>query len=239
MKTRRIWLPVLLGGLCGAASAELTTSDATFTSTQFLFFPPVINGPIPSVTASARLDFTINIDRMIFLRVGAGGGHSGGASGTGPAPSGGVSTVTLNLSPSIPAGGTTPLPGSNQSVGWNGGTPTFLASTPITVPVEVRSNAGTVRLSGQVTTPLSSGAQTLPMSAITIASSDAANLPAPSVPNSGPGPTVNVATGGPGTAAAPTVLTQRSANWIFGFAPGATPSPGNYSGTVTFTAASP
>ncbi len=36
-------------------------------------------------TTSARLDFTINIDRMVYLRVGNGSAHAGGASRTGPA----------------------------------------------------------------------------------------------------------------------------------------------------------
>jgi hypothetical protein len=216
------------------ARAEIQSNDATFRS----LFGVTPIGTIPSVSAAARLDFTLNIERMIFLRVGAGGSQSGGTSGSGPAASGSVSTVTLSVTPSIPAGSTTPLPGSNQGVAWNGTAPGFLAAAPVVVPVEVRSNAGAVRLSGQVTTPLTSGANTLPMSAITIVSSDAANLPAPSVPNSGPGATVNVATGGPGTAAAPGLLTQRSANWTFGLNPGASPAPGSYSGTVTFTATS-
>lgn len=221
----------LLAALASPARAELTTVDVSFGLLAGLF------GAVPSVTARARLDFELNIEKMLFLRVGTGGSHSGGVSGTGPAASASVSEVTLNLTPLIPAGALTPLPGNNQPVAWNGAAPTFAAATPVVVPVEVRSNAGPVRISGQATTALTSGASTLPMSAITIVSSDAANLPAPTVPNSGPGPTVNVAPGGPGTAAAPAILTQRSANWTFGFT-GATPAPGSYNGTITFTATS-
>lgn len=216
--------------ICGTGHAESNTVDATFKSKP--------NGvdPIPSVTAAARLDFTLNIQKMIFLRVGGGGNHSGGVSGTGPAPSSAITTVSLDLTPSIPAGGAIPVPGSNQGVAWNAGLPTFLAVTPIAVPVEVRSNAGQVSISGQVTAPLTSGSNTIPMSSVSISSSDSANLPAPSLPNSGTGTPVNVSPGGAGTAAAPTILTYRTANWSFGFTPTPSLSPGSYTGSVTFTA---
>lgn len=215
------------------ARAELTTNDVSFN-----FFTAIF-GTIPTVTASARLDFTLNIEKMIFLRVGAGGSHSGGASGAGPAASGTVTTVALNLTPSIPAGATVPVAGNNQGVNWSAALPTFLVTTPVVVPVEVRSNAGQVKIAGQVTTPLTSGSNTIPMSSISITSSDAANLPAPVLPNSGTGSPVNVAPGGSGTAAAPTLLTYRSANWSFGFTPSASPSAGTYNGSVTFTATAP
>lgn len=230
-------LPALIGVLIACvgapANAELDTEDVTFRSRS-----GVVQGTIPSVTAVARLDFTLNIEKMIFLRVGTGGSHSGGVSGAGPAASSGVTTVTLNLTPSIPAGGATPLPGSDQGVSWNAGLPTFLAVTPVVVPVEVRSNAGQVRISGQVTSPLTSGSDTIPMSSVSISSSDSANLPAPLLPNSGTGSPVNVSPGGAGTAAAPTLLTYRTANWSFGFTPTPSLTPGSYAGSVTFTATS-
>ncbi len=175
---------------------------------------------------------------MIFLRVGTGGSHSGGISGAGPAANAAVTTVALDLTPSIPAGATTPLAGNNQGVSWNAGLPTFLTATPVVVPVEVRSNAGQVNITGEVTAPLTSGGNTIPMSSVVISSSDAGNLPAPVLPDAGTGAPVNVATGGSGTAAAPTLLTYRTAEWSFGFTPTASLSPGSYSGSVTFTATS-
>ena len=223
----------LLTVAAAPARAELNTTDETFYS----FFGRA--GTIPSVTAAARLDFTLNIEKMIFLRVGTGGNHNGGDSGAGPAASGGVSTVSLNLIPAIPSGTTTPLQGSDQGVSWNAGSPVFLAAAPAVVPVEVRSNAGQVKISSEVTAPLASGGNTIPMSSISISSSDSANLPAPLLPTAGTGTPVNVAPGGAGTAAAPTLLTYRTANWSFGFAPTTTSlSPGNYTGSVTFTATS-
>ncbi len=215
--------------LMPSAHAELQTVDVSFKIFNVFF------NNIPSVTARARLDFTINIDKMVYLRVGAGGSHAGGASGSGPAASASVSTAAISLVPSVVPGGTITLAGSNQSLNWGGAAPGFTASAAATVPVEVRSNAGQVSITGQATTPLTSGPNTIPMSSIAITSSDA-SLPAPTVPNSGAGPAVNVATGGSGTGAAPTLLTYRQANWSFGYTAPAAPAPGTYNGAITFTA---
>lgn len=191
-------------------------------------------------TTDARLDFTVNIDRMVYLRVGNGSSHSGAASGTGPAASGSISALSFSLSPmSIPGVPTSATNGNNQSVNWNGAAPGYPAAAAVVLPVEVRSNAGQVRISAQATTPLTSGANIIPMSDITLSSSDNANLPAPTVPAVGPGPAVDVALGGAGTAAAPTLLTYRSANWTFNFAPSSSPVAGTYSGQITFSAVAP
>ena len=61
-------------------------------------------------------------------------------------------------------------------------------------------------------------------------------LPAPALPAAGTGTAVVIPTGGAGTSAAPSLLTQQTANWTFTYThPPATPA-GSYSGTVTFTA---
>lgn len=228
-----IALALVLSALpAGPARAELDSNDVSFN------FLNVIFGTIPSISSRARLDFTLNIEKMIFLRVGTGGNHSGGISGAGPAANAAVTTVALDLTPRIPAGATTPLAGDNQGVSWNAGLPTFLAAAPEAVQVEVRSNAGQVNITGEVTAPLTSGGNTIPMSSIVISSSDAGNLPAPILPDAGTGAPVNVAPGGSGTAAAPTLLTYRTAEWSFGYTPTASLSPGSYTGSVTFTATS-
>lgn len=218
----RIALTLLAGGLTWACQAEETSEQGNFRPT------------------SARLDFTVNIDRMIYLRVGAGGGHSGGPSGLGPGASGSISAVALALSPmSIPGTPTTPTDGSSVSAGWDGASPSYSAAASVTLPVEVRSNAGQVSISAVVSTPLSNGTAVIPMSIIGIASDNAAHLPAPLVPASGTGAGVNVALGGPGTAAAPGLLTYRSANWTFSYDPATAPSPGSYNGQITFLAVVP
>lgn len=221
---RRLWATAGLsaGLLALPAGAEETFEQGNFRPTQ------------------ARLDFTIHIDRMLYLRVGGGSSHAGGASGQGPAASGAVSTVLLPLSPmSIPGVPTVASNGVNQSVAWNTGVPTYAAAAAATLPVEVRSNAGQVSISAQASTPLSNGANVIPMSVIAISSDDNANLPAPTVPATGTGAGVNIALGGAGTAAAPSLLTYRSANWTFGYNPAIAPLPGSYSGQITFLAVVP
>lgn len=195
------------------------------------------NGPAP-MTVQARLDFSIRINKFIFLRVGTGGSFTGAESGTGPAANGTIDTVSFTTSASIPAVPTAATNGVNKPVNWSGGAPTFTASAPVVLPVEVRSNAGQVRITGQATTPLSSGSNTIPMTAISITSSSA-QFPAPVVPATGVSPAVNVAVGGAGTTAAPMLLTYRTANWTFAYTPSASVPAGVYSGQITFTASAP
>ncbi|WP_394755914.1 hypothetical protein [Rhodoferax sp.] len=194
--------------------------------------------PDAPISRTARLDFIINIDKVLFLRVGNGGNFSGVASGSGPVANGAPNTLTFNSTPAIPGAGSVPVNGNSAAVAWNGTAPTFTASAAQSLPVEVRSNAGQVSLVGEATTPLSSGASVLPMSSIGITSSDP-TLPAPLVPNTGPGAAVSVGLGGAGTGAAPTLLTYRSANWTFAYTPVASAAAGAYSGVITFTASAP
>lgn len=179
--------------------------------------------PNQRVTASADLDFVLNIGKFIFFRVGA---------GAFPTASGTVDTVSFNALPTIPAGAVVPLPGNNTTVVWNGALPAF-AATATSLPVEVRSNAGQIRIWAIATTPLTSGANTIPLSQIVLTSSDA-NLPAPVIPNAGAGSAVNVT----GTASS-NLVTQRSANWTFSYNPLVTQRAGVYAGQVTFSASSP
>lgn len=199
--------------------------------------------PNAAISRTANLDFIINIGKMIFLRVGTGGSFTGGASGSGPAANATVDTISFAHSVTIPAANTTPTNGSNSSVSWNGSAPNFTTTSPsVSLPVEVRSNGGQVRITGQATTPLTSGSNTIPMSSIVISSSDTA-LPAPVIPNSGVSTAVLVTPGGTGTGAAPTLLTYRTATWTFAYAPTAatlaSTAAGVYGGTITFTASSP
>ncbi len=182
--------------------------------------------PFGTLTASARLDFILNIGKFLFFRIGT---------GAYPTASSTIDQVTFTLVPSIPAGPTTPsFTLNNAVVNWSGSIPSFVASSSSNVlPVEVRSNAGQVTIRATVSSPLASGLNTIPMSEISIASSDA-NLPGPTIPNSGTGPTVNVT----GTAFS-NLVTIRSANWTFAYSPVTVPSPGTYSGQLSFTASAP
>lgn len=185
------------------------------------------NNGTQAVSATARLDFTLNIGKFLFFRVGT---------GAYPTASSTVDTVTFNTTPTIPAGAVTPATGNNTGVNWNGAAPTFSVTTSsnTVLPVEVRSNAGQISLRATATMPLTSGTNTIPMSQIVVTSSDTANLPAPLIPDSGQGAAVNVA----GTSFS-NLVTNRSANWTFNYNLLTSPAAGTYSGQITFTASSP
>jgi len=200
-------------GIAAAPSAAQADSSTSATSAN-----------VPRSTL-ASLDFTIAIEKFIFFRIG---------NGTLPTPGGTTSTVSFALTPSIPGVPTTPATGNNTAVNWSGTAPSF-AVTPSgnVLPVEVRSNAGQVSLRATATAPLTSGANTIPLSEITIASNDA-NLPAPAIPNTGTGTGVNVT----GTSFS-NLVTLRTADWTFSYANSASRTAGTYTGQVTFTASTP
>jgi hypothetical protein len=189
------------------------------------------SGPSSSpsqTTGRVALNFAIQIDKFVFFRLG---------DGAWPTPGGTTSSIGFTLSPSIPATPTTPAVGNNTAVNWSGTAPSFsVAASGNMLPVEVRSNGGQVSLRATVTTALTSGTHTIPMSEIVVSSSDT-NLPAPVIPASGAGSTVLVTGGGSGTVNS--LVTVRNATWTFGFANSASWSAGNYSGQLQFTASVP
>ncbi|QPR37532.1 hypothetical protein I6G96_14265 [Delftia acidovorans] len=213
MATRPIaWLALsmALGGLGHTVHAASSTTGPS------LLVP---------LSTSVNLDFTIAIDKFIFFRIG---------DGTWPTTGGTTSSVAFVLAPSIPGVPTTPVAGSNTSVNWSGAAPSFsITPSGNVLPVEVRSNAGQVTLRATATTALASGANTIPLSEITIATSDS-NLPAPLIPNTGTGAAVNVV-----ATAFAGLVTQRTANWTLSYANLASRRAGTYTGQVTFTASSP
>lgn len=181
--------------------------------------------PNSAVSASADLDFILNIGKFLFFRVGT---------GSFPTSSGTVDTVSFSVAPTIPAVNVVPVTGNNTAVNWNGALPGFSVTSPnATLPVEVRSNAGQISIRANVISALTSGANAIPLSQIVVSSSDT-NLPAPLVPNSGTGSAVNVT----GTSYS-NLVTQRSANWTFAYSPVTIPTAGAYTGQISFTASSP
>lgn len=209
---------VLALALAWAASGSAQAASATSGT-----------GSLPRTTPTVALNFAIQIDKFIFFRIG---------DGAWPTPGGTVSQVAFTLTPTIPAVPTTPAAGNNTPLNWNGAAPGFtVAATGNVLPVEVRSNGGQVSLYASVTTPLTSGANTIPMSDVTVASSDSSNLPAPPIPASGTGSSVNVAGGGSGTVNS--LVTIRTANWTFSYTGSASRPAGNYSGQLSFTASTP
>ena len=210
----------LLGALLACSSA--IASNVCMADQGFQAAPAA--APNQAVNASARLDFIANINKFIFLRVGTGAYPTANAT---------VDTVSFALTASIPATATIPVNGSNTIVSWNKVAPTFGTTVSAVLPVEVRSNAGQVTLQASATTPLTSGANTIPMSSLVIATSDV-NLPAPVVPNAGIGASVNVV-----GSSFTNLVTTRAANWTFSYNNPTAPTAGIYTGQVTFTASAP
>lgn len=181
-------------------------------------------GPATPLTATARLDFILNIGRFIFFRVGP---------AAYPATSGTPAAVAITLQPSIPGVPTTPtVTGDNLPTSWSGAAPSF-APTAASVPVQVHSNAGQISIRASVVSALVSGANSIPLSEILVTSTDA-GLPAPPIPNAGTGASVNVS----GTAFG-NLVTIRSADWSFTYNPAVLPPPGTYNGQISLTAVSP
>lgn len=219
MRYRRGTLAAAAG--CAAALVAAVTATATDTARAGTATTTGLGVP-----ASADLKFTVNIDKFVFFRLG---------DGAWPAVNGSINTAAFTLSPTIPGGPTTPVVANNTAANWNGGAPVFAVSPSagVKLAVEVRSNGGQITLRATASTPLMSGTNTIPMSEILIATDDA-TLPAPVIPNTGPGATVSVTPTSFGT-----LVTQRAANWTFSYANLTSRPAGLYTGQVTFTASSP
>lgn len=200
----------LAAALAAGAQAETATSSG--------------GGATTPRTATARLDFILNIGRFIFFRVGP---------RAYPVASANPASVAITLQPTIPGVPTTPLAtGDNLPTSWSGAAPSF-AATPDSVPVQVYSNAGQISIRADVVSALVSGANSIPLSEIVVTSTDA-GLPAPPIPDAGTGASVSV-----GGTAFGNLVTIRSADWNFGYTPAVLPPPGIYSGQISFTAVSP
>lgn len=205
---KRLGLALLTGLIAVSVRAELSTMAGTNANSH------------RALTATARLDFKINIDKFIYFRV-------GGASS--------IDTVSLTTTASMPTS-TTPVTatnGNNQSVAWSGAAPSFATTNAVVLPVQLSSNAGQVNLKTTVSSALSNGTSTIPFSGLNISSSDS-NFPAPPVPDSGTGTSVNVT-----PTAFSNLVTMRDANWSFTYTSSQSLAAGVYNGELAFTASSP
>lgn len=181
------------------------------------------NAPL---SASASLDFTLNIGRFIFFRVGP---------QAYPVASSEPATLAITLQPTAPGAPALPgLVGDSLPLTWNGGLPTLAPTPTVTaIPVQVRTNAGQVSIRASVDQPLVSGGNSIRLSQIAVTSSDP-GLPAPALPDTGTGASVLVTGTDFGN-----LVTLRSATWSFSYAPAVVPPPGVYSGQISYTAVSP
>lgn len=108
-------------------------------------------------TATARLNVTVNIPKLVLLRVGSSGAT--------------VDTATLNGAFSgIPGGVATPVDGSDLATGWNGTAPTMSDVSSSGVNVVAWTNGSGATLTGSLTTAFS---ETGMDAAVTVANSAA------------------------------------------------------------------
>lgn len=183
------------------------------------------------LSASAKLDFSITIPKVLFLQVGT---------GTSYADNGAVNNIAF----AVPAGGV----GNSTQVAGAGGD---LAGGGVTV--RVLGNSGNVTLDNTTTGPLSNGVSgdpTVPWSDIVVTAGALPTATAGFSNSAIAHPPFNAGTSG-GTSATPTTLTatgglvRQEGSWTFAYANTATLPAGTYgttaanNGRVTYTATAP
>lgn len=207
------WCLLLTAAPAGAEQCSVTSPPAPPCATDGLAYRTTV----PMAT-SARLDFVLDIGKFIYLRLGAAPSF----------PAVDVTTATATFS--LDAAAVANVVAANAPLT---GTAGLTLHGNASLPVEVRSNAGQVSLWALVSSPLSSGASQIPMSGLSIQSSDP-GLPGPLVPDAGEGPPVLVHTTSFGN-----LVTERVANWLFSLSVPAGQAPGAYAGQVSFIASTP
>ncbi len=170
-----------------------------------------------SLSATARLNFAVNVPRVLYLRVGDTGAT--------------VNTVTFNVAL---AGALGTLPVTDQV--FSGAVPPALGTTGVTddngaadgqVGVQLWTNNGTANLTCSGS-PLTSGALTIALSEITVSSSVGGTL-------GHPGTSLACASAARGSAG----VNNLTDTWTFGYAPASLPTAGSYTTQVTYTASQP
>jgi hypothetical protein len=169
-----------------------------------------------ALSAPARVDVSVVIPRFLQFQVGTAGAT--------------IDAITFDMTSAAGSvGNSTAQSGTGGNLG--GGA----------VTVNLKANAGQVTItpsnnSGGLGLGNGTAGQTIAYSEILTASSDATNLPAPTLSNAG-GTAVNPALTGGG-------VTNRTATWTYTYANTTVPNPGTYGtsangGRVTYTATTP
>jgi hypothetical protein len=199
-----------------AALALLLASAAFFSGASRLAHAEssVVFGGAGPFSTSARLDFAITVPRFLQFQVGTAGAT--------------IDAISFNVAAANVGSGS-----AQAGTGGNLGSGA--------VSVNIKANAGQVTItpsnnSGGAGLGNGVAGQTISYSEILTASSDAANVPAPTLSNAG------------GTAVTPALtagtVTHRSATWTYTYANTTVPNPGTYGtaangGRVTYTASTP
>lgn len=156
--------------------------------------------------AAARLNFRVVIPRVLFLGVGTGSAMPLASDTT-------VDQVLFDYT------------NNSAAVGTGAAAATI---TGASVAVRVFGNNGQIVITTTNPANLTSGADTIPFTSITGASSDATNLPVPAFSGGTASPVIN---GGR--------VTNRTATWTFSYANTLAAPAGIYDGQATYTATMP
>lgn len=198
---KRVLPVVIVASIAGVAIAE---SRITVTS-----------GTGSNLSATARLNVVVSVPKVLYLRV--------GDSGTT------VNTVTLTagLSGGLGVQSDQPFAGS-VPVGSGSITATDdSGASDGSIGVQLWTNNGTASL-GCSGSALTSGANTIPLSDITVTSSGGGTL-------AHPGSNLNCTAASRGS----TGVNSLTDSWSFAYAPTTLPAGGNYTTQITYTASQP
>ena len=120
----------ILGALLGAA---LTTVSGVAVAESQYGYAPYSPTPGGGVTAQASVKLTVQVPKLILLRIGTAGNT--------------IDEAVWGLVPSIPAGNINPTAGINTVVAWDGAAPTFAPNpTGNALTVWAWTNAGPASL---------------------------------------------------------------------------------------------
>lgn len=175
--------------------------------------------PVPgAVTAAANVNMSINVPRVIVLRVGA-------ATTT--------SSVDFTITPTIPTGTNVPTTGAadSQSVNWTGAAPSLAANTPTGIGAWLwHNNNGNANLTCSATLPASIG-----LSAADIEVSTSTAVGGNALPHPG-GASASVGTCGTASTLARNTLYNSTWAYTLNTTNLGTANPGYWTFTIQYTA---
>lgn len=196
-----------LGAVCVMSLSSTLHAESRITT---------VTAPTTALSTTARLNFAVNVPRILYLRVGDAGATINTVTFTA-----GLAGITVPTTDSVTAAAPPVGLGTMAVADTNG-------ASDGQVGVQLWTNNGTANLNC-AGAALTSGANTIPLSAITVTS---------------------LASGGslahPGSSLSCTSATRGSAGtnnltdtWTFAYAPAALPAAGAYTTVVTYTASQP
>jgi len=190
----------------GAALAAVFASGAAMAESTYGY----ASSGAGTVTATARINLSVTVPKMILLRVGS-------ANTT-------VDTLSWNVTQTIPAGAVTPVNGASTAVNWDGNAPTVGVSAAQTAVASAWTNASSATINCSATAVAPATGPTLANFAVSGATGGT-NL-------SHPGANLGACTS---TAFGSNAVYSSTWTYTLGGTPATWPA-GAYSSTVTYTA---